>query len=48
MKLNRKKILNLYMKEVNKLFEQDEFMVHMTAEQCVNTVCNVIEKLYEI
>lgn len=47
MKLNRDKVLKQYLKEVDKLFEQDEFMVHMTAKECVNTVCNVIEKLYD-
>lgn len=47
MRINRDKILQEYLKEVDKLFEQDEFMIHMTAKDCVNTVCNIIEKLYE-
>jgi len=44
---DRQKIYDEYMTEVDKLFEQNEFMVSMTGKDCVNTVCKVIEKLYK-
>jgi hypothetical protein len=46
MKIDRKRLFELYMGRVNHICDQEEqeFRTHFTAEECVNMVCDQLEK----
>jgi len=44
MKLNRKKLYNLYMREVNDICEVCDWKTNFGPEEIVDIICNIIEK----
>lgn len=48
MKINREKLINLYLQEIDRIIDHCESKTFFTAEECVNIVANIIEKNPEL
>jgi hypothetical protein len=44
MKINKIELLKLYNEEVESICEACDWVTHFTAENCVDTLCRILEK----